>query len=222
MLCGESDSNSLQTNVDSVRHVCIHKSNPMKQFGSYFTNANELTLSKTLDVPRNSMVTYLNHIIPLRQLTKLTLACHRLPFKQVIELLHFTPNIHTLKLDSILLYRTDSVSIQQNDIFQLVSNTTTVTTLTIEKEVTFEKIQLLVTLFPRLESLTINLYKEALESIARFLLSKSNNNTRYLSSLCISKQRADLIKNLRLLLESEKLLHDYILKSIRRKLYLWW
>jgi hypothetical protein len=222
MLCGEPDSNIFQTNVDSVRHVCIHKSNTMKQFGGHFTNANELTLSKTFDVPRDSIGIHLNRIISLRQLTKLTLACHRLPFKQVIELLHFTPNIHTLKLDSILLYRTDSVSIQQNDIFQLVSKTNAVTTLTIDKEVTFEKIQLLVTLFPRLEYLTINLYKETLESIVRFLSSKSNNNTRYLSSLCISKQRSDLMKNLRLLLESEKLLNDYILKSIHRKLYLWW
>jgi hypothetical protein len=222
MLCGELESNILQTNVDSVRHVCIDKSNAMKQFGGHFTNANELTLWKKFDVPRDSIVIDLNRIIPLRQLTKLTLACHRLPFKQVIELLHFTPNIHTLELDSILLYRTDSVSIQQNDIFQLVSNTNIVTTLTINNEVTLEKIQLLVKLFPRLEYLTINLYKEDLESIVRFLSSKSNNNTRYLSSLCISKQRLDLIKNLRLLLESEKLFNDYILKSIDRKLYLWW
>ncbi len=138
MLCEEPESN----NVDSVRHVCIHKSNTMKQFEGHFTNVNELTLSETFDIPHDSIVIHLNRIIPLRQLTKLTLACHRSPFKQVIELLHFTPNIHTLKLDSILFYRTDSVSIQQNDIFQLVSNTNTVTTLTIDKEVTFEKIQL--------------------------------------------------------------------------------
>jgi hypothetical protein len=222
MLCGELESNILQTNVDSVRHVCIDKSNAMKQFGGHFTNANELTLWKKFDVPRDSIVIDLNRIIPLRQLTKLTLVCHRLPFKQVIELLHFTPNIHTLKLDSMLFYRTDSVSIQQNDIFQLVSNTNIVTTLTINNEVTLEKVQLLVTLFPQLEYLTINLYKEDLESIVRFLSSKSNNNTRYLSSLCISKQRLDLIKNLRLLLESEKLFNDYILKSIDRQLYLWW
>jgi hypothetical protein len=148
-----------------------------------------LTISKTFNVPRDSIV---------------------------------TPNIHTLKFYSILLYRTDSVSIQQNDIFQLVSNTNAVTILTIDKEVTLEKIQLLVTLFPRLEYLTINLYKEDLESIVRFLSSKSNNNIRYLSSLCISKQRPDLIKKLRLLLESEKLFNDYIRNSIHRKLYLWW
>jgi hypothetical protein len=42
MLCEEPDSNILQTNVDSVRHVCIHKLNAMKQFGDHFTNAHYL------------------------------------------------------------------------------------------------------------------------------------------------------------------------------------
>jgi hypothetical protein len=194
----------------------------MKQFGGRFTNATELTLSGKFEVPRDPLVSNLNRIIPLKQLTKLTLECHRLPFEQLIELLHFTPTIHTLNLDSVLLYRMDSVAIQQNNLFQFVSNTNIVTNLTIDKEITLEKIQLLVALFPRLEYLTINLYKETLESIARFLLSKPNDYTRHLSSLCISKQLRVLIQNLRILIESEKLLHDYTLKIINRKLYLWW
>ncbi|CAF4735574.1 unnamed protein product, partial [Rotaria sp. Silwood2] len=68
----------------------------------------------------------------------------------------------------------------------------TITKVTISNEITLEKIQLLTTVFTRMEYLTINLYKQDLQPIARFLLSKSNNNTRYLSSLCISKQRNDL------------------------------
>jgi len=212
----------LKSTKDPIHHVYIHNANAMKQFVDDFPNATELTLSETFDVPRNSISTDLNRIIPLKQLTKLTLECHRFPIVQIIELLHFTPNVHTLKLDSVLFYGTDSVSIQQNDIFQIVSNTNLVTNLTIDKECTLEKIQLLVVLFPRLEYLTINLYKEDLESIARFLLSKFNDNTRHLSSLCVSKQRRDLMEKLRILLESENLLQDYTLKVINRKLYLWW
>jgi hypothetical protein len=187
-----------------------------------FPNVTELTLSETFDVPRDSIAANLNRIIPLRQLTKLSLGCLRLPFEQIIELLHLTSNIRILKLDSVLLYGTDSVSIEQKDIFQIVSNMNNITNLTIDKEITLDKIQLLVTLFPRLEYLIMNLYKEDLESIARYLLSKFNDNTRHLSSLCISKQRKDLMEILSNLLESEKLLDNYILKIINRKLYLWW
>jgi hypothetical protein len=194
----------------------------MKQFVGNFPNATQLTLSENFDVPRDSIATNLNRIISLGQITELTLDCHRFHFEQIIKLLYFTPNIRTLKLDSILLYGTDSGSIEHSDIFKIVSNTNIVANLTIDKESTLEKIQLLVALFPRLEYLTINLYKEDLESIARFLLSKFNDNTRHLSTLCVSKQRSILMERLRNLLESEDLLDDYTIKLINRKLYLWW
>ncbi|CAF4584884.1 unnamed protein product, partial [Rotaria sp. Silwood2] len=122
----------------------------------------------------------------------------------------------------ILLYRTDSLLIQQNDLSKFVSKINTITKVTISKEITLEKIQLFTTVFPRIEYLTINLYKDDLQPIARFLLSKSNNNTRYLSSLCISKQRHDLMIILENLIKLKHLLRDYTLKVINRKLYLWW
>ncbi|CAF5069055.1 unnamed protein product [Rotaria sp. Silwood1] len=194
----------------------------MEQCLSYFPNAIELTLSETFHVPRDSIVISLNRIIPLRQLTKLTFDYHHFPFEQVIELLHFTPNVHTLKLDSILLYQRSSFLIEQNEIFQKVSKMNTITSVTIGNETTLEEIQLVVALFPRLKCLTINLDKEDLKTIARFLLSKPNNNTDYLSTLCVSKQQRGLFTILVTLIESEKLLDDYTIKVINQKLYLWW
>ena len=70
----------------------------------------------------------------MKQLTKLFIECHHFSFQQLIELLQFTPNVHVLKLDSILLYRTDSVSIQQNELSKLVSNMNIMTKVTIGKK----------------------------------------------------------------------------------------
>ncbi|CAF3977440.1 unnamed protein product [Rotaria sp. Silwood1] len=226
MLYEELDKNvsslHVETSKDSVQHVYIHNTNAMEQCLSYFPNAIELTLSETFHVPRDSIVISLNRIIPLRQLTKLTFDYHHFPFEQVIELLHFTPNVHTLKLDSILLYQRSSFLIEQNEIFQKVSKMNTITSVTIGNETTLEEIQLVVALFPRLKCLTINLDKEDLKTIARFLLSKPNNNTDYLSTLCVSKQQRGLFTILVTLIESEKLLDDYTIKVINQKLYLWW
>ncbi|CAF4720227.1 unnamed protein product [Rotaria sp. Silwood1] len=199
-----------------------YSTNMIKKSIDNFPNATKLTFCETFEVSRDLIAMDLNRFLPLQQLTKLTIECHHFSFEQLIELLQFTPNVHVLKLDSILLYRTDSVSIQQNELSKLVSNMNTITKVTISKEITLEKIQLLTTVFPRMEYLTINLYKQDLQPIAQFLLSKSNNNTRYLSSLCISKQRNDLMTILKTLIKSKKLLHDYTLKVINRKLYLWW
>ncbi|CAF1584378.1 unnamed protein product [Rotaria sp. Silwood1] len=215
-------SSRFDINEDSIHHICIHSTNMIKKSIDHFPNATKLTFCKTFEVPRDLIIIDLIRLLPLKQLTKLTIECHYFSFEQLIELLQFTPNVHVLKLESILLYRTDSVSIQQNELSKLVSNMNTITKVTISKEITLEKIQLLTTVFPRMEYLTINLYKQDLQPIAQFLLSKSNNNTRYLSSLCISKQRNDLMTILKTLIKSKKLLRDYTLKVINRKLYLWW
>ncbi|CAF1492361.1 unnamed protein product [Adineta steineri] len=182
------------------------------------TNATKLTFCKYFEVPRDFNVVDLNHLFPLQKITRLSIKCHRFSFEKLIQLLQFTSNAHTLKLDSLLLYRNNPDLIQQNRLTQLVSETNMITKVTINKEITLEKIQLLTAVFRRMENLTINLFKQDLEPIAHFLLSKPNNNTRYLSSLCITKQRNDLMITLKNLIESKRLLRDYILKLINRKL----
>jgi hypothetical protein len=204
---------------NTVHHLYIRNTKAVDQFVGYFPNVTELTLLKSFVTLDNSVITSLNCIIPLKQLTQLSLDYHRLAIEEIVELLHVTPNIHTLKLEFLPI---DPINSESNELFQIVSTTNTVRNITIGRESTLENIQLLVTLFPRLEYLTVNLFKENLQSIARFLLSKSNDNTRYLSLLCISKQRNDMMEELKSLLESENLLDDYTIKVINRKLHLWW
>ncbi|CAF0758389.1 unnamed protein product [Adineta steineri] len=195
----------------------------IKQSINKFPNATELTFCEDFDVPRDFIIVGLDHVFPLKKITKLSIECHHFSFEQLIKLLQFTSNVHILKLDSIvILHRNNANLIQQNSLTQLVSETNIITKITISKEITLEKIQLLTIVFRRMEKLTINLFKQDLKRIAHFLLSKPNDNTRYLSSLCISKQINDLMIILKNLIKSKKLFRDYILKVINRKLYLWW
>ncbi|CAF1591848.1 unnamed protein product, partial [Adineta steineri] len=55
-------------------------------------------------------------------------------------------------------------------IFYSISETNMITKVTINKEITLEKIQLLTAIFRRMDNLTINLFKQDLEPIAHFLL----------------------------------------------------
>jgi hypothetical protein len=117
MLCERLDNNSFQTNVDSVRHVCIHKTNTIGPF----TNAYVLTLClQNVMYFCDSIATNFNCIIFLRQLTKVTIERSSLSFEQVIELF-------ILKFDPMLFHRTDSVSIS-------FSYKNSVTILSIDKE----------------------------------------------------------------------------------------
>ncbi|CAF1140898.1 unnamed protein product [Adineta steineri] len=77
-------------------------------------------------------------------------------------------------------------------------------------------------LFSQLESLTISLHKIDLESIVRFILLELQHHIRYLSSLCISKQHKDFLEPMKNLIDSEKLIPNYTIKLINKRVHLWW
>ena len=209
-------------NLDSVHRIDIYNRDAIEQFGNYFSNAKEVTLTDEFILPRGTITNDLNRIIPLRQLTRLTLQCRHLFFEKLIELLDYTPHLHTLELYSICIRSKVSTSMQTNDLFQRVSSMNIVTNLTIEKEITLEKLQRLIDLFPRLESLTMNFDERALESIIVFLLPKANKNTCHLSVLCILKRAKTFKEKLHNLIQSENFMENYNLKQISRKVCLWW
>ncbi|CAF0947560.1 unnamed protein product [Adineta steineri] len=159
-------------------------------------------------------------IIPLKQLTKLVVESNPLPLTKLIELLRCTPHIHTLVLKSMSLYGVNYNSIQQNQSFQLVSSTNTITHVTYEGKCTLEKLQILIALFSQIEHLTIDLHDKDFKSCIRFLLEKTNRNTNNLCSLCLLSVKNIWRTGLKTLIESETLLDDYMLKINNKHLYL--
>jgi hypothetical protein len=151
---------------------------------NYFPNATELTFEDGFSTTRDSIETNLNRIIPLKQLTKLVIECHHFSFIKMIDLLSFTPNMHTLIFTSMLFDTNDYMSIEQSETFRFVSNTNMISDVTFEERCTLEKLRLLVTLCPRLQHLTIQTCLKNLKPMIRFLLERTNQNTNSLSSLC--------------------------------------
>jgi len=121
-------------------------------------------------------------------------------------------------LKSIINY----LSIQQSETFRLVSDTNVITNIIIKEKCTLEEIQLVVTLCPRLEHLTIRVPIDFFELTLQLLLSNTNENTLHLFSLCITDVSQSLVEILEMFIKSEELLDDYSLKFIDNKLYLWW
>jgi hypothetical protein len=169
-------------------------------------------------------VTILKQIIPLEQLTKLIIVCDGFTVQKVIKILFYAPNVHTLELQSILCYQKSNcyASIKKSKSFQQVCNTNIITNVTCDAECTLQQIKLLVALCPQIQHLTINALLDGIESIVRFLLDKTDHNTRHLCSLCFSKVYDISLEKVDMLIKSEALLDDYTLKIIDRKLCLWW
>jgi hypothetical protein len=162
-------------------------------------------------------------MIPLEQLTELIFDYHDFPCEQFIELLSFTPNLHTVKYYLTFLNKTNLKLIQNTDIFQYVSTRNKIKTLELPNEwCTLEQFQMIVYLFPQLEYLKIRMNKKTIEQIIRFLFTNMSNKSRHLFFLCISRTPKRYLQKLNMLIKSKHLLDNYFIKFVNRDLYLWW
>jgi hypothetical protein len=213
-----------ESRLNSVQYVHIESGESIVNCTNYFPNATEIIFERRFSINRTSIITNLNRILSLKQLTKLVIKCPHFSVQKLIKILCNTSNIHTLELKSMACYkkRSDYASIQQSEDFQFVSNTNTIRNVTCDAACNLEQIRLLVALCPRLNSLTMNRRTSNLESVVRFLLDRTNENTRHLYLLCFSRVWNNWCDKLDQLIKSETLLNDYSLKQIDWNLYLWW
>ncbi|CAF1261998.1 unnamed protein product [Rotaria sordida] len=204
-----------EMNLNSVKHVHICCKRIANNSLKYFPNATQLTIKYYFNVSADT----LNRIIPLKQITILIIDLYTFSFEQLINLLYFLPNIHTLKCNFINYNENNLL----NDIFQYVSKTNKIKNLYIKSLCTLDLIKLIINLFPKLEYLKTGIYRKEFKEIIRYILSKNNNNnTRHLYLLCITEIPKICLTEMDVLIEVEHLLDQYFIKYINRDLYLWW
>ncbi|CAF2700917.1 unnamed protein product [Rotaria sp. Silwood2] len=212
-----------ETNLNSVRHVYIYGEKIINDCINYFSNATHVTFYDNFCLRTRSFTSTLNHIVSLQQLTKIDIDTNRFSFQKFCELLQFAPNVDTLMIKSEILKGAYSELMRQSEIFRLVSNRNIIKHITIKDKYTLKKIEILLSLCPRLQSLTsdAHVFWHDFEPIIRYLLSKTSENVRHLSVLCVSNACPALFERLKSLIESEKLIDDYSTKHVNSKLYLW-
>ncbi|CAF4151024.1 unnamed protein product, partial [Rotaria sordida] len=189
-------SNIQEKNLNSVKHLYITSKEIEDNCVNYFPNVNGLSIKTSVD----SIIITLHHII---------------------NLLYFTPNVHTLNV-SLLFCNININSNKQNEKFQYVLKKNKIQSLVLNGECLFGAIQFIVYLFPRLEYLKTQIERKEIEQILRFLLSKTHNKTRNLFYLCISMVPKVCLKETKMVIKSENLFNDHSIKYINRDLHLWW
>jgi hypothetical protein len=225
----KSDFSGGQKNsIDSVDHVHIKEEQKITDYITYFPNATELTLfGEYMYIEENilSLSVIFNRIVPLVQLAKLNINVEYFYFERMIELLCSAPNIHTLTVDRLLFIKDDFVSLQETETFRPVSTVNRITNLNIRSTYTLEELKLFIHLCPRLECLKIQTPENGLEETVRYLLSKDNINTQHLYALRMESGFPKIIEEVRRLIESERLVDDYLMKIISAwfsYVYVWW
>lgn len=157
-----------------------------------------------------------------RCLNKITINSVHLDFRSIVNLLFYTPNVHTLTITSIKLFPRDYVPLQASELFHLVSEQSKIKNIIFTNVYSLQTIKLLINLCSRLQHIAISISERSLEPTIRFLLSEANETTCCLSSICILGVDAMWIEKLKHLIQSKTLVNDYSIKIINQKLYIWW
>ncbi|CAF1189608.1 unnamed protein product [Adineta steineri] len=210
-------------NFDSVHHIDMGNPYTINKFGNYFPNATKLTFEYSWPSSDYSMDINLPCIISLEQLTELVVEDSPIHFMQFVKLLSVAVNLHRLKFDYISIDEMNPRTIQEDAIFQLVSKTNVVRNLTLTYDGSLEIVELFFALCPRLQHLEVHYhFTDILRSLMGLILSKTNNNNHHLSSLCFRDETGETEENMKMIIKNDKLLDDYIVECIDKKVYIWW
>jgi len=189
---------------------------------NYFPNVTALTITNSFEISDDPISITLNRIVSLKQITKLVIEPYNFYFEQLIDLLRFTPNLHTLKYDLICFHQNTAASIQEDKEFLFISNVNKVKRLDIRETCTLKEVQMLANLFPQLQYLQTGMNKKQIKEIISFLLSKTNTKTSQLSFLCIKEIPTICLRELDMLIKFENLHKDYFIEFVNSDIYLWW
>ncbi|CAF5085225.1 unnamed protein product, partial [Rotaria sp. Silwood1] len=216
------DLHHQQENLNSIEHIHMRtdiKSNCRR----YFSNVNRLTIETTFKISDgDSFITNLNHIVSLKQLTKLVIRTFGFKFEYIIKLILLTPNLYTLEFCESSMWTIDLNVIKQNIPFQYTLTENKIENLVVRGKCSLNQIQFIVYIFSKLKYLKIGIQETEIRSIIRYLLSKTHNKTQYLFYLCISLSQKNWLEEVDDLIKLDNLLNNYSIKCIRGNLHLWW
>ena len=209
-------------NLTTVRHVRIGGKQATPNCGNYFPNATELTIKHKFHTPDFSIDITLNRIVPLQQLKKLVIEYCEMTFEQIVHLLRFTPNLLTLKIFLLSINRRNIKAFEESEHFRTVATNNRIKHFEIIDRCTYEYIQMLVHLFPRMEHFQVAIRRKEIRPILHYLLSKNHNHPRHLFFLCISSLPKVCLQEANIIIRVEGLLEQFWMKYVNRVLYLWW
>ncbi|CAF3821416.1 unnamed protein product [Rotaria magnacalcarata] len=189
-------------------------------YANYFLHVKQLTFTLFFDHWNGSIIRHINSMIPLEQLTKIVLEPYRIPLEDILRLLFFTSNLHTLQFDTLGLHQNNLDFIQQHYIFDYGSKINKIESLILSGRCSLNELDFIVNLFPQLKSLETGMNRTEIKKNS-ILLSKTDNKTQHLFYLCIAYIPKVCLKEINTMIKSEKLLENYSIKYINYNLYVW-
>ncbi|CAF1155224.1 unnamed protein product [Adineta steineri] len=207
-------------NLSFGPHISMKNENIVANFPFQFPRVTQLELiDNYYTINIDSFINNLSHIFILTNITYLKISFNNQLLNNFVKLLNRMPNVQTLILDVRPSSQMEVSSDQQTNTVDFVCNNN-VRFLEIIGKLALATVQLINKLFPRMERLEIQSRGDALISFVRTLLSNRINNS-HLFSLVFDGDDA-MIKQLKTMIDNEKLVDNYNIERRWLELCLWW
>ena len=205
-----------------VDHLHIRNEKVISQCRHYFPKITKLTLSVSFKDTDVSLPVIFKTILPLKQLTTLAIDHSNVCIGQVLKLLTASPNVQTLILDEQSDSEIEALLKEPSESFRLLSEKNKITTIVVKNVHQKNILEFLVMLCPRMQHLTVYVYRFSNAPILQFILSKAKSNLQDLRLLCLKGMGGFNTGKFKNLIETEELLDNYSIRVIKNELYLWW
>ena len=168
--------------------------------------------------PVDILLKHIQRILNLTQIYHLNIE-QEISIERLMQIIHLLPDLMTFKLNSLTFYRS---IIFNNQVFPTtfsIEHAKQIKYVYLEKTHQIQDIDFLMSICLRMEYLNVECIKDMnMKLFLKHILNVINNNHHHLRLLCIYITTADeqIIKQLKKMIDDEKLLSDY---TIHRELY---
>jgi len=186
-----------------------------------------LTIVETLPVELSEqLIMDINHVLPVSQIYYLQISEKKIFSDILIQIINSLPELHSLKIHSLSLYKSRRLTAEEVDIFLLAEERSKITKVCLESMVEIQEIFFLMTLCPYMAYLKVDCMNNMnVKFFLRRILEKIELECNdHLRSLCLHVPAADdkMIKKLEKMINVKGLLVDYTIKRVLDNIYLQW
>jgi hypothetical protein len=160
------------------------------------------------------------------QFTRLKIKWKNIPIGIFVTIMHLLPSLDSLQVSSLPHIQSNWLSDNYVDMHQFstpIDNK--ITNVNIKKITNIEQVHFFLHLCPSIQYFQVNISKcMDFKMLVRFILIQANTYNLYLRylSLCIRNANEDMLQELQKLIDSEKLLSNYMIKRISNYILLKW